>query len=245
MFKKIIYITTLLVFIMSNYIQGCSFHQMLPKGAGSEVIDTLYIEYDIETPEYMIYDEEFITTYIYVIQMEEYIWVENIVARAPGLYLVSSSDVESINQDLENQNIININYKNGETAKIDTVNQENNEMNIFEIVDIDGVSYIDVKKEYMYIYDNEIVETENNFSDESNDEEVNTNSNNTNNPINEIKEYAQEQDEREKEIQEITNSKIDDKNFTDVNYPSQVVLIGICIFIFGTIIVGMMLKIRN
>ncbi len=193
--KKILSITILLIFVMSNYILGCNFHSMLPTGEGSDFVDTLYIEYDTKTPEHMVFDKEYIKTYIYVIQMEEYIWIENVVSKSPGLYVFSSNDIKSIEQDSEKLDYINITMKDGTVTSINTIDQANDKNNVFEVVEVNSITYLDLKEGYEYIYEEE----------ELVDESVNSD-----NPIQRIKEFSENR--TQEELKEASDIEINYNN---------------------------------
>ncbi len=170
MLKKIVLLVMTLLFVFTSTALACSFHNMLPQTDSEEYLDTLYVEYEIEVPE----DLEgvvagdinnMVRTYIYVIETKEYIWIENAMGMIPGLYVLQNEEIEEIQQDEIDLDIINIVLKNGETIVVDTMSQADNEYNAFYIEEVDGTLYLDVKKEYMYLYE---IENENNYVEEEN-----------------------------------------------------------------------------
>ncbi len=154
--KKIFsFIMCITIIVVMNFtdLYACAFHDYLPTGDGSEVIDTVYIEYVTKTPEFIEYEEEEIATYIYIIEMEDYLWVENAVGYMTGLYVIGSDSIDSIVQSETNQDFITVTLKDGEVFEIDTVNQQNYDNNVFYLGEDELGLYVDIREEYLYIYE--------------------------------------------------------------------------------------------
>lgn len=174
--KKIIkYLScvTLIVIIWSTSLYACNFHNFLPTGDGSEVIDTKYIEYTAKTPDFIDYEEEYIDTYIYIIEMEDFLWVENAVGYMSGLYVIGNEEIDNIFQDMSDENYIQIMLTNGEIIKIDTINQHNNEDNVLYVDEDEQGLFVDVREEYLYIYEeSEATVVSNNQQEDINNNQV-------------------------------------------------------------------------
>ncbi len=167
MLKKTLLMIISFVIILINTVLGCSFHNMLPPTDPADYLDTLYIEYEMEIPEELegvvVGDENnMIRTYIYTIETDDYVWIENAMGMIPGLYAIPNGNIDKVQQDKMNLDVINIYLNDGTTIDVDTMNQRDNEYNVFYIEESEGVLYLDVKEEYMYLYEEPTDEPEEN-----------------------------------------------------------------------------------
>ncbi len=160
MLRKLIVICFIIsLFIPSKNISACAFDAAIPSTKTDEFIESYYYELDFEKSNVDLELYQFDQNYLYVVQTKNFIYVEGFLQDILGIYPMDGTQIQSIEQSTSDQHVVVVTFNNGDIMEINSLKQNDNESNAIYLDSSSQFGYA-VKEEYMYMYEEEIEELE-------------------------------------------------------------------------------------